>query len=518
MGRTALARVSLVACVALVAAGCASDDKPDPDVTAAPPGLEKYYSQTLEWVECSDDEAFSTGSAMMDKQFKLDRLECAWLTVPMDYADPAGEEIAIAVARAVGKNSQGSLVINPGGPGGSGVEFVGPLMDAASKTLRDSLDIVGFDPRGVGRSAPVDCLDDADMDVRLARAEGLLVEVDLDLEKALADQAEYAQACLDNTGPVLGHVDTISAARDMDVLRAALREPTLTYLGVSYGTQLGATYANLFPERAGRMVLDSAVDPTVTGSARAMIQARGFESALRAYIEDCQAGEDCPLSGSVDDGMAQMVELLEQIRENPLETGTDQVVTESLAFTGIIAALYSQKAWGYLTMALEGATEGDGLVLLILASSYIQRDQDGFYYSNMTEANGAINCADARDDIDPAAMAAEAERLKEEAPFLGQYFAYTSIGCAAWPTPAVEPLGSFAAEGAPPIVVIGITNDPATPYEWAQALAKLLSSGVLVTLEGEGHGAYVTGNSCVQEAVDGFLIDGKVPEDGLTCR
>lgn len=531
-GRVRVAAVTV--CVVLGLAGCSATSADDSDVAKAPSGLEEYYSQDLDWNDCRDQPDFSSGSQKVDDLVGLDDMECAWLTVPLDYGDPSGETIQLAVARSTTKDSRGSLVINPGGPGGSGVEAVGMIVDGAGDSLVAAFDVVGFDPRGVARSAPVDCLDDADMDAYLATDIDLSTEAGL--EQARAQMDEFVTGCSELTGPVLAHVDTISAARDMDVLRAALREPTLNYLGISYGTKLGATYAQIFPDKVGRMVLDGAVDPTLTPHEEAVVQAGGFESALRAYVEDCLTTETCPLSGSVDEAMAQVADVVDQARAHPMHTpvgaeitGTDRTVTGAVAFTGIMATMYSQDAWPVLSQALDMAiVDQDGTLLAAFADSYATRC-DGFtcpvddgYYGNLQEAIVAISCADSRDDTtDPQVLAEQAQEIVAAAPTLGRFFAEGVAeglsSCTDWPTPLVGPLPSYAAEGAPPIVVIGTTNDPATPLVWAQDLAAMLSSGVLITNEGEGHGGYVDGTECLQTAVDDYLVNGKVPEDGLTC-
>ncbi|MCL2422277.1 MAG: alpha/beta hydrolase [Micrococcales bacterium] len=546
------AGAAVMTCVALGVAGCSSSDdsKKKSDATKAPAGLEQYYSQNLDWKDClkEKDPGFSTGVEVYDEGV-LDSLECAWLTVPMDYSDPSGETIKIAVARSVAKNSKGSVVINPGGPGASGVELVQGVKAAGGKKLVDSLDIVGFDPRGVGRSQAVDCLDDDEMDAYRATD---FEDSDEGLAQAQAAAAAFGEACLEKTGPLLAHVDTVSAARDMDVLRAALREDTLTYLGISYGTQLGATYAALFPEKAGRLVLDAAVDMTVTRGEQNAIQAGGFESALRAYVEDCLTGGasstkdpgmglgdlECPLSGSVDEAMAQIVVMIDQAGVEPMPSQTpemfagpnshqsDRLVTRGLALAGVITPLYNEGNWFFLTLSLKMAIEDhNGFGLLILADGQSSRcdgltncaEEDG-YFSNMQEAIVAVRCADDRSTDDQQTRDSWNEKIMEVAPSLGKYFTDQGVdSCADWPTPVVGPLPSYAAKGAPPIVVIGTTNDPATPYSWAQALADILDSGVLVTNEGEGHGGYLGGKGCIQTAVDDFLVDGKAPKDGLTC-
>jgi len=515
-----LVPITVAACIALATAGCTSSTQDDPQVTAAPPGLAEYYSQTLDWVGCDEDPAFSSGTDWIDAMLAKSSLQCTWMTVPLDYSDPSGQTIKIAAARLVAKDSKGSVVINPGGPGGSGVDSVNGFADAAGTKLTASFDIVGFDPRGVSRSAPVDCVDDDMLDVFLA------ADVDTTTEAGRA-QAEdlftqFGAGCAERTGPVLAHVDTISAARDMDVLRAALGEPTLTYVGLSYGTKLGATYAALFPDKVGRMVLDGGLDPTISAAERTVAQVAGFELALRAYATDCLAGDDCPLSGSVDDAVAQVVSVVEQAQESPMTTNTGRPLTGSLAITGIITPLYSQESWYLLSTALHSAIdEDDGSWLLVLADSYSGRCEgltcplaDG-YYSNMMEATTAISCLDDRLDTDPQTLA---DQIAQVVPSLeGIVTHLVDDSCASWPVPVVGPLESYAATGAPPIVVIGTTNDPATPYEWSQSLAKTLDSGVLVTFIGEGHTAYLGGTACIQKAVDDYLVDGTVPKNGLTC-
>lgn len=501
--RTPVRLAAVVLAITLLAAGCttAKNQSAVPTATAqtAPSAdLQKFYDQTLDWKSCDSG------------------LQCADLTVPLDYADPTGQTITIAVARSRAKDPQASMVINPGGPGSSGISLISSIESQVGSDVRRTLDIVGFDPRGVGKSAAVSCVSDAKLDEILA--------FDVDGATAAgrtAAQALYTQlgqGCLKRTGPLLGHVDTISAAKDMDVLRAVLGDQTLTYLGFSYGTELGATYAALFPTKAGRLVLDGALDPTLTPTQLAAGQAQGFENALRAYVKDCQSSSGCPLEGTVDDGMAQIGLLLDKARTHPMETGTDRSLTGSLAFTGVALPLYAQSYWPALTDALTLALrKDDGSGLLQLSDIYSDRSSDGTYSTNAMVAFWSIGCADSRDDPDPAAMESQAQQVRAVAPTVWKFFSYGALLCQNWPTPAVAPLPSYAAAGAPPILVVGTTNDPATPYSWAQQLASTLDSGVLLTRRGEGHTAYSSGNQCIVKAVDAFLVDGTVPAEGTTC-
>lgn len=297
-----------------------------------------------------------------------------------------------------------------------------------------------------------------------------------------------------------------------------LGDEKLAYLGYSYGTQLGATYAGMFPDKVGRLVLDGAIDTTLDPDTISEQKAVGFENALRAYVEDCQAGGACPLRGDADAGMRQIRSLLDAAKSNPLPTDSERRVTQTLGFYGVAVTLYNDQSWPVLTQALtEAFEEGTGNLLLYLADFYSDRNPDGTYSTNSSEAFRAVNCLDGRQDDDPDAMQAQLERLEEAAPTMGFFFAFGGLTCDGWAYPVVEQEFDLHAEGAAPIVVIGTTNDPATPYVWAEGLADTLDSAVLLTWEGEGHTAYGRSNACVGDAVDAYLVDGTVPEDGLRC-
>ncbi|MBD5785363.1 alpha/beta fold hydrolase [Cellulosimicrobium terreum] len=464
----------------------------------APEGFEDYYAQTLVWEDC--------GSGF----------ECTTARAPLSWDDPDSGDVELSLKRQPASGDRlGSLLTNPGGPGASGVDFISSLAPMVGEPVQGAYDLVGFDPRGVGESSAVECFDDARKDESISKD---FDDDDAGREARTEEYEAWAQACDENTGDLLGEVDTQSAARDMDMLRSALGDETLNYLGYSYGTQLGATYAGLFPDRVGRLVLDGAIDTSLSSDAIAEGQAVGFENALRAYVADCQAGAECPLTGDVDTGMEQVRALLDRAKVNPLPTDSDRKVTQTLAFYGVALALYNDLNWPLLTQALtEAIQDGDGTTLLFLADYYNDRNPDGSFSSNSSEAFRAVNCLDGRQDDDPAAMAEQAQRLATDAPTMGSFFAYGGLTCAGWPYPAVEPEFDLHASGAAPIVVIGTTNDPATPYVWAEGLADTLDSGVLVTWEGEGHTAYGRSNACVGDAVDAYLVDGTVPKDGLTC-
>ena len=475
-----------------------------PDEPAVDPAFERFYSQAPAWEGCGEG------------------LECSRVTVPVDWGAPEGSTLDLAVVRMPATDAGarlGSLLYNPGGPGGSGTQAVEQYGDSlASRDVRARYDLVGFDPRGVGDSSPVDCLDDAAMDSYLAY--DIEAETDAGLADLDREVAEFVQGCEASAGDLLGHVDTPSAARDMDVLRAVLGDERLSYLGKSYGTLLGAHYAEQFPQRVGRLVLDGALDPANSYDDVVLGQAGGLELAFRNYLQACLDGEtsgECPLRGSVDEAAAQVQQVIAQAEGRPLLTDSDRELTVTLAVSGIITPLYDDASWPVLDEALTAALSGDGTLLLRLADIYADRGDDGTYASNLLEAFPAVNCLDYEVDDSPEAMRALEAELAAESPTFGRFLAFGEATCGAWPYEPVRAEDPIAASGAAPILVVGTTGDPATPYQWSQALADQLESGRLLSWEGEGHTAYFRGSPCVDAAVDGYLLDGVLPGAGATC-
>lgn len=474
---------------------------PDTDGVAA--DLLPFYDQTLEWTTCDG------GAAGFD---------CAYVTAPLDWENPEASTIELSVVRHQATDTpMGSLLTNPGGPGGSGVDLILNSLDfAVGESLIENYDVIGFDPRGVGDSTAVKCFDAAEMDSYLYDLPTQARGTDAwEAELTERNQA-FADACEANSDGILEFITTINSARDMDLIRAVLGDKQLNYLGYSYGTFLGATYANLYPDKAGRLVLDGAIDPAVPGLDVGTTQALGFESALRAYMQYCLDSGSCPFNGTVDEAMADLGALLASVDRTPLDNGDGRKLGADALMTGIIAALYSEDSWDYLTQGLDGALQGDPSTAFFLADFYNGRE-GGAYIDNSTEAFRAYNCMDYPLEDDQAAEDAATAKIEAGAPTIAPYWSGPD-SCLVWPYPPTGTRGEIHAEGAGPILVIGTTNDPATPYEWSEALAEQLEEGVLVTRVGEGHTGYNKGNSCVDGAVEMYLLDDVVPEDGLRCE
>jgi pimeloyl-ACP methyl ester carboxylesterase len=505
--RGRLTRTAAAAAAAMLGlAACTSagpDPVPLPPPTAAPstpaPDLARYYDQTLSWDECGGG------------------FECTSVTVPRDWAASDTGDIQVSLIRLPAKGTRiGSLLINPGGPGVSGVDYVRAAKAQYTAPVRDAFDVVGFDPRGTGGTDPVRCLPPDQLDAFYA--------ADPTPDDAAEEQeltrsiAELTRGCEERSGAILPYVSTEDSARDMDIIRAALGDDQLSYLGASYGTYLGAVYAGLFPDRVGRMVLDGALDPALGAIETGKQQLQGFQAAFDSFVADCATHDDCPLPADPVAAGQRIADFYVSVDANPLPTfDAARPLTEGLANLGIGEALYAPEYfWDPLRQGLRQAFAGDGSTLLSLADLYTDRNSDGSY-GNLLEANIAINCLDKGSLESVAEAKALVPEYQKLSPVFGAGFAWGTVTCRDWPTPPVAPSEPISANGAAPILVVGTTRDPATPYAWAQALASQLASGVLLTYDGDGHTAYNRGNACINRAVEGYLVAGVVPEDGKTC-
>ncbi len=472
--------------------------------------LNALAGQELDWKPCpAPSRSEDSGAAGRPPGSDW---ECATLRAPLDYAHPDGDTIGIAMIRARATDQAhriGSLVFNFGGPGGSGITTL-PAFGDDYRTLRTRYDLVSFDPRGVGRSSGVTCLSDKDLDAYYAAD---ATPATKDEEKALVGRVnKYAAGCQKNSGKILPHVGTTNAARDMDLMRQVLGDAKLHYFGISYGTELGGVYAHLFPKNVGRAVLDAVVDPSSDPVQSALAQAGGFQLALGNYMTACvKTSDNCPTE-------QQITSLLDRLQNKPVPGGDGRYLTQSLATGGIAQSLYSKDFWDYLTEGVEDAENGDGKILLTLGDSMNGRGQDGKYSSLQASLN-AITCADFAQRYTTADIEKRTAEFRKASPVFGEFMAWSLLQCTDWPVKGAWQTPDVSAKGAAPILVVGNTGDPATPYEGAHKMAQELGAGVGVemTYRGEGHGAYDSGNACVKTTVDAYLLEGTVPAPGKVC-
>ena len=483
-----------------------SDSAPpwSPTGEAVEPALEQYYGQDVPWQACGANW-------------------CGTVAAPMDWFGSSEEsiELAVTVAPATGER-RGAILYNPGGPGASGADYVSQYGEyLMHPDVREHYDLVGFDPRGVGGSTPVSCYDDpAELyewlwEIPEQNAETLS---DADLQLQLESAQWLADACLEHTGPYLELVGTEQVASDLDLIRALLGEERLNYLGVSYGTLIGSTYADLFPENVGRMVFDAAVAPDSTDFEGTLYQAAGFELAYGNFVDDCLQQSDCPFDGPKEQALQQTRQLLDALDAAPIPVADGRELGSGALFIAIAANLYSDLQWGTLREILTEATAGRGEAAYAAADQYYGINPDGTFSDNSLEALIAVNCLDYPAVTDFGEARANAEVIMQAAPTLGPDFVGLS-SCAAWPFEATRQPHAIRAPGADPIIVIGGLNDPATPYQQSVDLAAMLESGVLISVDGEGHGQYYAPvpNPCVDAAVNEYFLTGVAPGADLSC-
>ncbi|MFN0090451.1 MAG: alpha/beta hydrolase [Acidimicrobiales bacterium] len=472
----------------------AAEDGPATSAPASPPAAAE--PPLAEWTDC-------------DRGF-----ECATISVPLDYADANRGTIELALVRLPARQASrriGSLLVNPGGPGASGVEFVRDNSAVFSGLLRDRFDLVGFDPRGVGRSAAVDCVDTElyEDEPGFAPADEPAVTA-----RTLELTAQYVAGCQARSGRVLPFVGTMNAARDLDRIRAAVGDERLTYLGFSYGTALGAAYAAMHPERVRALALDGADALGKTDAEVAEAQFRAFEAAFDAFAADCAQRRTCPLRAEgADAAFAAVDARLRRGRPLPVSDQPGRKVVREELYLATIAAMYSEETWSSLATGLAEAQQGDGRILQRLADLYLQRRDDGTY-PNLFEANTAIGCADNAERMSTEEALRRGRAFGAQLEHFGPVADTMLLGCVGWPA-AREPLEARPYRGPAPLLVVGGTGDPATPYQWAVDMTELLQPATLVTRNGEGHISYVA-SRCAAQKIDSYLVDLIVPT-AVTC-
>jgi pimeloyl-ACP methyl ester carboxylesterase len=485
-------------CTLAVLSGCSQDagitvSRQSPERGTADAGSAEGE---LRWVGCDDDLAAAAG------------LQCATLEVPLDPADASGQQIELALARQRATGSEGerigSLVFNPGGPGGSGIEFLA----AASTMVPEELA-----PRGVGDSSPVRCIDDATKDEQL---EGdLSPDTEEELQRAIADQRELVEGCRTNAPDLVEHMSTADVAADLDRIREAVGDDRLSYVGFSYGTSIGSVYASLFPEKVRAMVLDGSVSPDATPEEEVIAQGRGFERTLESFVEHCNADPACALA---PDAAGALDRVRAELEQDPVEVDDprgSRTMGSDLFELAVSSALYDPTVWGTAARAISDVRGGGAELLFALVDRQIGRQPDGSY-DNAVDARSMVNCADQEERPTVDEGRAAAERIAAALPQLGESFAWGLLSCLQWPE-AANPLPEIAAEDAPPILVVGTLGDPATPYEWSEEMTAALGSARLLTYEGDGHTAFLRGGPCVDDAVTAYLIDGTLPDEGASC-
>jgi len=502
---------ALTVLVAVTLSGCFVVDmfRPEAPRDSTPTGesvaanLEPYYEQILRWETCGE-------------------AQCTTAIAPMDWANPSkSTDIELALTRHVARGEAlGSLFVNPGGPGGSGFDFVhdrSSLDFAVSENLQRNFDVIGWDPRGVGRSTPVTCLDSAGLDDYLFGIPAAEPESPEWVAEVTASAVAFGEACLENTGEALGFVDTVSTTRDLDLLRALVGDTKLNYLGYSYGSKIATTYINLYPAKVGRLVLDGALDPSLPDSEVLVTQTAGFEKSLRAYLSACPSISGCPFTGDPDVDTLTIAATFDRLMANPLTGADGRMLDGYVLDLATSAALYSEDSWPYLNDMYAEVADDETSTAFLLADFYYGR-QDGEYVDNSFESFIAVQCLDYEPVIDPAEVAAQSAALIAAAPTFSRPTTVGDVLCSNWPFATTGPAPAPASgEGADPVLVIATTGDPATPYEWGVSLSRQLSNGRLVSFDGEGHTAYNKGSDCVNRVVDDYLITGIVPDGDTEC-
>jgi pimeloyl-ACP methyl ester carboxylesterase len=490
-------RTALCVLVALLTAivACASEAKGDLDAEGDSTVTDDEGAAGGQGEAGPDD-----GTAQLEWSSCMGGAECAELDVPVDYADPDGDTLTLSIARVPASGDRiGALFVNPGGPGATASDFAADIAFALPSEVTERFDIVGVDPRGLGASA-IDCRGD------MEELYGVDYSIDSpeDTTELLSVSQEYVDGCASAAGDLLPFLGTEEVARDIDAVRAAMGDDQLNYLGFSYGSATGQMLAELFPDRVRAMIIDGILELGPTGVQSSVDQAAGFEMALQAWAEDCNADSSCPLAPDAIGAVEQLQNEVEQapIPAEPRELGPGELST------GLALPLYSESLWPDLSEAVADALAGDGSAMVGLADEYLDIGSFDIYFATF--------CLDLEWPEDPQELLDAGAAATAESPHFAEPIVNDYVRCAIWPAEE-EPLPALTAPEAPPILVVSTTNDPATPYEAGVRTAERLASGVLLTYEGEGHTVVGNGVPCVDELAAAYLVDLEVPEDGTTC-
>ena len=444
--------------------------------------LKDYQSQVLKWVNCYGN------------------FECSTLLVPVDYYKITTNAFHLKVIRFKATDQRwklGALIVNPGGPGASAFDYAYNAENIVSAAIREKYDIVGFDQRGVGQSDPIRCLTDKETDEMLAGP--MIADTPENQRKMIKNAKFFARKCKKAAGNKLTHLSTLESAKDMELLRLALNEPKLNYLGKSYGTYLGTLYASLYPAKVGKMILDGAIDPSLSILEQNLAQAKGFELALNQFLSKNRISK------------VTISNLFKKLRIEPLSTKSNRNLTDSLAILGVASALYDDViGWPKLKKAINDASAGDGSKLLALADEYTGRTKTGKYFSNENDVATLISCLDWPNHATFAEMQSTSSRFRSTAPILGPYLVFSQLACNYLESSKSENSLNIKTIKIDPVLIIGVTRDPATPYEWAAALYKKFHGSIFLTLEADGHTGQGRGFSCVDKKVDFYLLNSKI--------
>ena len=491
--------MAIVALAAIASLGAASFYFLQPDSTGW--DAAKYEAQKITWSSCGEN------------------FECGDITVPVDYENLSGERIQLSVVKHPANNKSrrlGSLFVNPGGPGASGVEYGFAAEYIVSPEILAQYDIVGFDPRGVGGSSAERCLTNKETDRLIASngppAAGLPESEIISASKMLAEK------CKLKLGDRLKHLGSVDVVRDMELMRKVFGEEKFNFLGKSYGTYLGLVYAAMYPNSVGRLVLDGVIDPKVTTNDVNKTQAIGFELALDSFLINCITKANCFYQGDLQGARDEVSRIMALLHANPLKLNDSRLVTESILVLAMVSSLYNtDTGWPELNRALKDAVKGKGIRLQRMADDYVLRDKAGAYNSNENEIAYIVNCVDREDDASIERTKADSIAISKIAPHFGPYIAWSSLPCNYWPYPPIRPPVDLSGPNLPPFLMVGTTRDPATPYEWAQSVSKRFPSAILITADGDGHTGHGRGSACVDDAVDAYLLKGTLPGGALTC-